>query len=492
MEILNVIQGTEEWLELKLDYFSASEAAAMLGLSKHTTRDELLREKAFRERKEEGYSKHLEEGHEAEALTRPVIERLVGENLYPVTAANEIEGLPLLASMDGLTMSGCIGWENKQWNKALAVWLDLYGDLPDSHWPQVEQQLLVCGSNVIFFTTSSGKSDNEFALLEYRSTPERRERVIAGWKLFAEDLASYKGREIKEKPEPDIAPPGLPVLFANVSGALVSSNINSFEEAAHKFLDGINAVLVDDQDFANAEANVKICAKAEKALQDAKASSLQSTADLDRFFSKVDAIGKKLRESRLTLSRLVKEKKESIRLNIVIDVSEKFQAHAREKLAGYTDVRPVIDYAFNPREAMKGRRTVTGLTDAAEHALTQAILDYDRLADAAAIEAREAKRVENERIERAKEEAARLAVEQERQRSAEPEIKEELPHDPPRETIAELADELTLNVEMITITKAEYTELVEAREWANALQAAGVDDWVGFEEASRIFDENRR
>lgn len=40
-----------------------------------------------------------------------------------------------------------------------------------------------------------------------------------------------------------------------------------------------------------------------------------------------------------------------------------------------------------------------------------------------------------------------------------------------------------LDEEMVTITKAEYDELLEAAAWLDCLEAAGVDNWDGIEEA---------
>ena len=40
--------------------------------------------------------------------------------------------------------------------------------------------------------------------------------------------------------------------------------------------------------------------------------------------------------------------------------------------------------------------------------------------------------------------------------------------------------------EMITITKDEYDELVEAASWLSALEDAGVDNWEGIEFAQEL------
>jgi predicted phage-related endonuclease len=46
MKILNLTQGSPEWLATRAQHFCASDAPAMMGVSKYKTRSDLLREKA--------------------------------------------------------------------------------------------------------------------------------------------------------------------------------------------------------------------------------------------------------------------------------------------------------------------------------------------------------------------------------------------------------------------------------------------------------------
>ncbi len=42
--------------------------------------------------------------------------------------------------------------------------------------------------------------------------------------------------------------------------------------------------------------------------------------------------------------------------------------------------------------------------------------------------------------------------------------------------------------ETVTISKLEYEQLLKCQEWLQCLEAAGVDNWSGFEEAQDIRD----
>lgn len=45
--------------------------------------------------------------------------------------------------------------------------------------------------------------------------------------------------------------------------------------------------------------------------------------------------------------------------------------------------------------------------------------------------------------------------------------------------------------EMITINKIEYEELLEQIRFLNCLEAAGVDNWDGYDYAQEIYEEGK-
>jgi predicted phage-related endonuclease len=94
MKTHDLIQGSPEWASFRLGHHGASEAAAMLGLSTRVTRGELLRMKAtgtpqrFSDWVQE---RILDYGHAVEAMALPIVERMIGDDLYPVTVSEDDE-----------------------------------------------------------------------------------------------------------------------------------------------------------------------------------------------------------------------------------------------------------------------------------------------------------------------------------------------------------------------------------------------------------------
>ena len=89
MKVLNLTQGTPEWHAHRRQHFNASDAPAMMGCSPYKTRGELLREMHTGVAAEvNGATQRLfDDGHRAEALARPLAEKIIGEDLYPLVGS---------------------------------------------------------------------------------------------------------------------------------------------------------------------------------------------------------------------------------------------------------------------------------------------------------------------------------------------------------------------------------------------------------------------
>lgn len=114
MQTLNMFQGSKEWHAERSRRFTASEAPAMMGASKYHSRDELLYQKATGIVPEVTDAKQalFDRGHRAEAAARRIVEDMLGQDLYPVTAVSD-EDDRLLASLDGCTLDEATLYEHK-------------------------------------------------------------------------------------------------------------------------------------------------------------------------------------------------------------------------------------------------------------------------------------------------------------------------------------------------------------------------------------------
>lgn len=366
-QVHDLIQGSDEWVAFRAEHHGASEAAAMLGLSKKVKRSELIRMKATGIGKEFTawvQENILDHGHIVEAMARPIVEGIIGDELYPVTCSLGTES----ASCDGLTLGEDIAFEHKQRNAELVASVAA-GVLPDDHAPQCQQILMVTGAEKLIFVVSDGTAENMVHMWVYPDTAWF-ERIVAGWDQFDLDVAAYVPVEVVEKPAAEVIM-ALPALVVQTRGEVVQSNLPAFQAAATAFIAKIKTELATDEDFANAEATVKFCADAERDLEATKASVLGQAATIDTVMKTIDNIAGQLRSKRLVLEKLVTSKKQQIKEGILATAKLAYAEHVAALEVEIKPLRltaPVPDFAG----AMKNKRTLASLQDAVDTLLANA------------------------------------------------------------------------------------------------------------------------
>ena len=372
-------QGSPEWHALRARHFTASEASAMLGVSKYQARADLIKRKAtgLAEEVDAGTQRRFDAGHAAEAAARPIVESHLGDDLYPITMTADVNGLPLLASMDGLTMLGDIGWETKLLNQDLRAAVEA-GALDAHYTVQMEQQLMVSGADRIYFTTTDGTPENTFGMW-YESSPALRERIVAGWQQFAKDVAAYVPEPETVKPAGK-APEALPALRIEVTGMVTASNLAAFREHALAVFGGIKTDLQTDADFADAERTVKWCKEVEDRLDAAKQHALSQTASIDDLFRTIDAIKEEARQKRLTLDRLVKAEKENRKAEIVMKAKDEFGKHVLALIDRCGEGMAHMMWP-NFADAIKGLKSLDSMRDKVSAALANAKIEANAIAD---------------------------------------------------------------------------------------------------------------
>ena len=369
----DVQQGTGDWLRLREGFDTASEAPAAQGVSRYVTRAELLR------RKHTGVSPEpdaatlgrFSAGHAAEAKARPLAEGIVGGELYPVTMTAVVDGMALLASLDGLDLMGDICWETKLWNEELAAAVRQGAHaLPEHYTVQMDQELLVSGASRCLFTCTDGTPERLVSCW-YEADPAKFAALVAGWRQFHADLAVYVPPAAAAAAPVGKAPDTLPALRIEVQGMVTASNLAEFKQTALAAIRSVNRDLKTDADFADADKAVKWCADVEARLKAAKEHALSQTASIDELFKALDDIAAESKAVRLDLDKLVKRRKDEVREQAVTVAAAELARHVRALNAELAPMalRPVpADFAAS----IKGLRSIASMQDALDTTLAGA------------------------------------------------------------------------------------------------------------------------
>lgn len=378
MIIHEVKQGSPEWHALRANTRNASEAPAMMGVSPYKSRSALVREKAtgITDEITPDMQRRFDLGHMTEALARPILEAIIGEDLYPLVATDD-EGR-LLASSDGTTMTCEIGFEHKLWNAEFAAMVDA-GEVPDSHKWQLDQQIAVFGFEKIIFVVSDGTTDN-FVYCDYRSTPERIAQLKAGWKQFDEDVRNYQPEVIEAKPILTANPiDNLPALVVEVTGRVTHSNLVEFKAAANAVISSIKTELVTDQDFVDASAAVKYLKDVEDNAKRAKQNALDQTTSIAELHRALDEVAKMAGDVRKALDKKITEEKDRRKEDIVragADAMGDYWRALNDRIGGYM---PPFESNFGG--AVKGLKSLDSMREKVSAELARCKVATSEIAD---------------------------------------------------------------------------------------------------------------
>jgi putative phage-type endonuclease len=380
METVTLAQGSPEWLAHRAKHFNASDAPAMLGVSPHKTRRQLLAEvqTGITPEVDAATQRRFNNGHRLEALARPLAETIVGEPLYPVTGTNGRYS----ASFDGLTLGEETGFEHKALNAELRAVFASDAELPLHYRVQVEHQMLVSGAGRILFMASDWDAAGTLIEEVHRfiePDPALRQRIVDGWERFAADLEHFEPAPATPAAPVGEAPETLPALRIDVEGRVIASNLIAFRETAIAAIRTVNRELTTDQHFADAELSVKWCREVETRIEAAKIHALSQTARIDELFQTLDDIAAESRRVRLDLERLVKARKDEIRARIVLDAQRALAKHMTQ-LAAETEPHALPPVAADFAGAIKGKRSLAAMHDAVDAALAGAKIAADAAA----------------------------------------------------------------------------------------------------------------
>jgi predicted phage-related endonuclease len=385
LKLLDCHQGDPAWHAARAKHFTASEAPAAAGVSKYTTRAELMWQKATGVAPEPTPQKQalFDKGHAAERAACPIAEEVIGDILFPRTATVEIEGLSLLASMDGMTEpmgdEPRVLWENKLWSEALAEEVRA-GQLSPHYTLQLDQQQLVTGARRTLFMVSDGTRERTLWCW-YESTPEKRAALLAVWRQFKADLAAYVP---KEAAAIVVAAPvhALPSVVVQVTGEIaVRENFAAFEVALKDFLEHrLIRSPKTDQDFADLDLQIKALKNAEVALDAAEAQMLSQVDAVDAAKRTKDMLLKLARDNRLMAEKLLASEKERRKAEIVAGGVKALADHvaALNRRLGVSYM-PTVPADFG--SAIKGLKSLASMEERISVELARAKIEANSIAD---------------------------------------------------------------------------------------------------------------
>lgn len=378
MKILNLVQGSAEWLKAREEHFNASEAPSIFGESKYKSRTVLLNEKkGVKEKVSDHLQKLFDKGHETEDKARDLLEFETAETFDPIVGTLEVEGLPLLASLDGISEDRKTIFEHKLWNEVLAENVRNQVLEPTYYW-QLEQQLLVAGAERALFVVSDGTSVKR-EMMYYTSKPERRTKLIAGWHEFKKDLEAH---EVKAKQEVIIAreQESFPVIQCSVEGSMVVSNLGEYIPVIKKLADEqMSLILETDQDFADKEAfnkNVKTGRATLKTQATDIEKQFESLAEFNGYVKQADTILQKLQSHG---EKQVKEAKATKKLSIVNNAQAEFNKHLAELSETINKVQ-ITQIVIDFEAVMKGKRSFEKMEEAVNSELAKAKIEANEIA----------------------------------------------------------------------------------------------------------------
>ena len=180
--IIQLIQGSPEWLAYRLGMRNASETAAVLGLIPWTTPYQLWLLKTGRQ--QQAVTTAMQHGTDLEPAARTAYEEQTGHVMQPLV----LQDGPYSASLDGMRLEGDLILEIKCPVRGTRsdLWQDVAaGQVPEHYRVQVQHQLMVSGAPVAHLWVFDGAQG---LLCPIARDEEVMLRIRQGWEQFQTHL----------------------------------------------------------------------------------------------------------------------------------------------------------------------------------------------------------------------------------------------------------------------------------------------------------------
>lgn len=161
-------------------------------------------------------------------------------------------------------------------------------------------------------------------------------------------------------------------LAIETRGEVIASNVDEFRELVRGALANINRELKTDEEFGQAELDVKALKGAEDAVKAAKEKALADAEQLNTLFATLDATAEEIRAPRLELEKLITKRKEEVKQELITDAMGRLICAARLRASVF---------GRSLTEAIKGKRTL----DSMRKALDVMVVNHNAMIEKARI-----------------------------------------------------------------------------------------------------------
>lgn len=153
-------------------------------------------------------------------------------------------------------------------------------------------------------------------------------------------------------------------LIIKLKGEVTDTNFDEWKNDLIAKLGKVNTELTTDDDFANAESDVKAIKAGEKSLKDAKASALEQADEIQKLFAAIDEVSGEARTARLALEKQIRTRKDEIKDEIVDTGVEAVRDYLQEQSETLQSVRHSWFEKSAFEDAIKGKRTASSMQKA--------------------------------------------------------------------------------------------------------------------------------
>lgn len=176
MKFLDYIQGSEEWLSLRKDKVTGTDAASILDMSPFKNVNKLWEEK-LGIRSPDKPNQAMQHGTINEPIARDLLIKEKGIHFDPIVALHDSETWAM-ASLDGYNVENNVICEIKCPFKLEGHELALQGEIKEYYIPQIQHGLWVTGAKLCYFVSYMPDHEKSLVIIEILPDLEFIEKMI--------------------------------------------------------------------------------------------------------------------------------------------------------------------------------------------------------------------------------------------------------------------------------------------------------------------------